>query len=41
MPSIPLFTRQIIYGDSARLASGDRNPLDRLVTTSFRLNPQG
>jgi oligopeptide transport system substrate-binding protein len=40
MPSIPLFTRQIIYGDSSRLASGERNPLDRLVTTSFQLNPQ-
>lgn len=41
MPVIPIYTRPILYGDSERLSWGERNPLDRLVTTSFQLAPQG
>ena len=40
LPSIPLFNRPIIFGNSSRVAAGERSPLDRLVGPSFRLNPQ-
>lgn len=41
MPAIPIYSRPIIYGDGNRLAAGERSPLDRLDSTTFRLRPQG
>jgi len=41
MPNIPLWSRPVIYGNSARMAQADHNPLNRQDTTTYRLNPQG
>jgi oligopeptide transport system substrate-binding protein len=41
MPSIPLWSRPVIWGNGARLSDGVQNPLNRLVTSSFQLKPQG
>ena len=41
MPNIPLWSRPVIYGNSARVAEAEHNPLNRQDTTTYRLNPQG
>ncbi len=41
MPSIPLWSRPVTYGNGARVAAADQNPLNRQDTSTYRLNPQG
>lgn len=41
MPAIPLWSQDIQYGDSRRLANAERNPLNRLDASSLQLAPQG
>jgi oligopeptide transport system substrate-binding protein len=41
MPSIPLWSRPIIYGNGSRVARAEQNPLNRQDTATYRLNPQG
>ncbi|WP_433783106.1 peptide ABC transporter substrate-binding protein [Actinomycetospora sp. CA-101289] len=41
MPSIPLWSRPIIYGNGARVAQAEQSPLNRQDTSTYRLNPQG
>ncbi|WP_345418774.1 ABC transporter substrate-binding protein [Actinomycetospora chlora] len=41
MPNIPLWSRPVIYGNSSRVASAEHNPLNRQVTSTYALNPQG
>lgn len=40
MPNIPLWSRPVLWGDGPRLTAGEQSPLNRVVSTSFRL-PQG
>lgn len=41
MPSIPLWSRPVVYGNGSRVATADQNPLNRQDTSTYRLNPQG
>ncbi|MHC1559868.1 peptide ABC transporter substrate-binding protein [Actinomycetospora sp. C-140] len=41
MPSIPLWSRPIVYGNGSRVAQAEQNPLNRQDTSTYRLNPQG